>query len=422
VKLKIHRGTNQIGGNIVEIVTDQTAEQTKIFLDCGMNLPPLDNRRWADTMEIDGLTRGASDCDALFVTHYHSDHCGLMSRVNEDIPIYASRETEAALGVIADFINSPRPKIRVVESGATVMIGSITILPISVRHSARGAMMFLVEAEGQKLLYTGDFGDFKSVDYEPLKDVGVMLCEGTNIHAPGGMTEADVEAEAARIMKEARGSVFVLCSTTNVDRVATIEAACAESGRTLAVDPFMKAILESISPIRSVPSIGFVSRFVNEKKTPGAHKYLIHYLARGDKFFHSAKDIAMENGLVFMVRPTMKEFIERLGKHKSISDSVLIYSMWNGYKKKEPVSDFLAATRSLGMEIIDLHASGHAYRRELEAAVRRVSPKTLIPIHTESSAEFKTMHDNVVLLKDGEDFAVPSIFMGETSSENRSGR
>ncbi|MDR1875840.1 MAG: MBL fold metallo-hydrolase, partial [Synergistaceae bacterium] len=392
MKLKIHRGTNQIGGNIVEIVTERTEERTKIFLDCGANLPPLDNRRWSDTTEIDGLTRGASDCNALFVTHYHSDHCGLISRVNEDIPIYAGRETEAALGIIADFIDAPRPKIRVVEAGAAVTIGGVTILPIPVRHSARGAMMFLVEAEGQKLLYTGDFGDFRGVGYEPLRGVDVMLCEGTNIHAPGGMTEADVEAEAARIMKETRGSVFVLCSTTNVDRVAAIEAACARSGRTLAIDPFMKAILESIAPIRSVPSIGFVPNFVGKEKTPGAYKYLTRYLARGDKFFRSAKDIAMEDGLVFMVRPTMKKFIERLDRHKSVSDGTLIYSMWNGYKKTEPVSDFLATARSLGVEIIDLHASGHACRRELEAAVRRVCPKTLIPIHTESSAEFKTMH------------------------------
>jgi ribonuclease J len=406
MKLKIHRGTNQIGGNIVEITAEQAKERTKIFLDCGANLPPLDSRQWADTVEIDGLTRGKSDCDALFITHYHSDHCGLMSRVNEDIPIYASRETEAVLGIISDFLDLPRPKIRVVKPKAAVNIGGFSILPIGVRHSARGAIMFLVKAEGQKLLYTGDFGDFGNVDYEPLKDVDAMLCEGTNIHTWGGMTEADIEAEAARIMKETRGSVFVLCSTTNIDRIAAIEKACVKSGRSLAIDPFMNAILESISLVRTVPAVGFVPRFIKKKQSPRAYEHLVRYMTGGGKFFRSAKDIAPINDLVFMVRPTMKDFIRRLDKCKSVNGGTLIYSMWNGYKKTEPVSDFLAEAQSLGLEIIDLHASGHACRREIETAVRRVSPKTLIPIHTESSAEFKTIHNNVVLLKDGESFAV----------------
>jgi ribonuclease J len=201
MKLKIHRGTNQIGGNVVEVA----AEGAKIFLDCGANLPPLDSRQWTDTMEIDGLTRGMSDCDALFVAHHHSDHCGLAFRVNKDIPIYANRETEAVLGIISDFLDLPRPKFRVVEPGIAVNIGGFSILPIGVRHNARGAMMFSVEAEGQKLLYTGDFGDFGNVDCEPLENVDILLCEGTNIHTPEGRTEADIAAEAARLMKEARG-------------------------------------------------------------------------------------------------------------------------------------------------------------------------------------------------------------------------
>ncbi|MDR0652612.1 MAG: MBL fold metallo-hydrolase [Synergistaceae bacterium] len=418
MNLKIHRGTNQIGGNIIEIVAEQGDKPVKIFFDCGANLPPLDRSQWDDNMKIDGLTRGTSDCDALFITHYHSDHCGLMPRVNDDIPIYSSRETASVLRIISDFIDMPRPKIRIVEPGVTVNIRGVDILPIGVRHSARGAMMFLVKTEGQKLLYTGDFGDFRDIDYSMLRDADVMLCEGTNINTPGGMTEDDVEAEAVKIMEETRGNVFVLCSSTNIDRIAAIEKACARSERTLAIDPFMNAIMESIAPIRSIPSIGFVPRFMN-KESPRAHEYLAKYLSGGNEFFKGAKNIALRDDLVFMVRPTMKCFIKRLDKYKSVSDSALIYSIWGGYKKTEPVSDFLATAQSLGMRIIELHASGHAYRREIEAAVRSVSPKTLIPIHTESSAEFKTMHNNVVLLKDGENFAVSPDGRSEKTSRER---
>ena len=37
VKIKIHRGTHQIGGSVVEIKT----EKSRIFIDFGEELPPV---------------------------------------------------------------------------------------------------------------------------------------------------------------------------------------------------------------------------------------------------------------------------------------------------------------------------------------------------------------------------------------------
>ena len=54
MKLRILRGAGQIGGNIIEIATDTT----KIILDCGRNLPPLDDPKAEENIEVDGLTHG----------------------------------------------------------------------------------------------------------------------------------------------------------------------------------------------------------------------------------------------------------------------------------------------------------------------------------------------------------------------------
>jgi ribonuclease J len=372
-------------------------------------LPPLDGSHYDDLTEVPGLTCGASDCDALFITHYHSDHCGLLKNVNAGVPVYGSRETKSVLEVISDFVDLPAPKISVVEPGVSVSVGAMKILPIGVTHSARGAMMFLVESGGQKILYTGDFGDFNRVDYSPLLGADVMICEGTNVNALGYLTESDVEAEAARIMTETSNHVFVLCSATNADRVAAVESACIKSDRTMAIDPFMKAVTDQIAPLQNRRIVGFVPHYISKQRTPRIHKYLDEYMAAGCRNFIDAKEVARKTGLVMMVRPTMGEFVERLDKHRSVNGSVLIYSMWSGYKKTRLVGDFLALCDSLEIEIIDLHASGHAYRNEIETAIKRVSPKTLVPIHTESSREFKTMHRNVVLLKDGQEFELQHL-------------
>lgn len=345
------------------------------------------------------LTCGESTYDAVFITHYHADHCGLIERINEDIPIYAGKATKMALDIIADFIDEPLPRItQIIEPGRMVRVGDMKILPINIQHSAYGAMMFLVEADGKKILYTGDFNHIDETYYSLLGNIDVLLCEGTNVGARNGLTEKDVERKSAQIMRETCGNVFVLCSTTNIDRIKSIENACRTSGRTIAIDPFLKAMTDRIARLLTVDPVGFVPNYMKKEKNPRAHKYLESEY----QVFSGAKTVAKMNNLTFMVRQTMGKFLTRLDKYAPLKDSVLIYSLWNGYKATKQTREFLSLCESLGMSIIDLHASGHAYREQLEIAVLRLNPTALVPIHTESAETFREMHGNVVLLDDGE--------------------
>ena len=81
MKINIIRGQNQIGGSIIEISTDKT----KIVFDVGIN---LDESEEIEIPEIDGLFCGKKKYDAVFISHYHSDHIGLLDYIVEDIPIY----------------------------------------------------------------------------------------------------------------------------------------------------------------------------------------------------------------------------------------------------------------------------------------------------------------------------------------------
>lgn len=81
MKIHIHRGQNQIGGSIIEIST----ETTKIIFDVGIN---LDEDATINVPEIKGLFHGVKEYDAVFISHYHSDHFGLLDYIVPDIPIY----------------------------------------------------------------------------------------------------------------------------------------------------------------------------------------------------------------------------------------------------------------------------------------------------------------------------------------------
>src|SRR5665647_3617946 len=79
MEIKIHRGENQIGGNIIEIAS----ETTKIILDAGLEM----NGKPGEHFDLPGLFK-YKGYDGVFLSHYHSDHIGLAYQVHSDIPVY----------------------------------------------------------------------------------------------------------------------------------------------------------------------------------------------------------------------------------------------------------------------------------------------------------------------------------------------
>ena len=84
MKIMIKRGTNQIGGCITEI---ESSQGTKIVIDIGENLPDSTGKKKTE-IEIEGLTKGVSNYQAIFISHYHGDHIGMYNKILPDIPIY----------------------------------------------------------------------------------------------------------------------------------------------------------------------------------------------------------------------------------------------------------------------------------------------------------------------------------------------
>ncbi len=88
MKIKIYRGTHQIGGTITELYT----EHTHVFIDFGSELAvsPEDS---TDEKMVEMLKNFA--CDAVLFNHYHGDHVGLL----QHIPGKDRRGKEIKLGM-----------------------------------------------------------------------------------------------------------------------------------------------------------------------------------------------------------------------------------------------------------------------------------------------------------------------------------
>lgn len=417
--IKIHRGTAQIGGNIIEIGT----AQTKLIFDAGTNLPPLDHRAYNDNIAIEGLTFGKPAFDAVFVSHHHNDHCGLLERILPDIPVWAGRETSRILEVISDFTGGVPSRVTNFFAGGgncmPTQIGDITVTPIGVDHSAYDAYMFFIQADGKNVLYTGDYRAVEELPDTIQSLLGiagrldVLITEGTNIDKPiraGGLAlqnEEELAQTSAEQMKRYNGTAFVLCSSTNEPRIRAIDQACAEAGRVPCHDLFLTAVRGEAGITDRCKPKHFVANHVDQERHPRAYWHFTRY-HQEHELVGIAALVKSAKPMTIFVRTSMLQFMKHFLDERSERDSVLFYSMWAGYRETEPVKRLFKFCDAHKIEVVPLHCSGHAYGNAIKALIWRLNPTVLIPIHCDkqSRATFTQLHPNCKLLEDNECFVL----------------
>ena len=391
MKIIIHRGTHQIGGCVTEISTDNS----KVFIDFGSDLP---NSSTADLPKmIKGLTVDDNIERALFLTHYHGDHVGRLNEIKTDIPIYMGKTAKELFKNYAVRIKSDIAKkideIHTFSPLEKITVGDITVTPLMIDHSAFDAYMFIVEADGRRVLHTGDFRmhGFRGGKTLPMlkkyaESIDCIICETTNLSREDVklITERDLQNEARQILKENK-YVFVLCSSTNIDRIGAFYHANPK-GKLFICDKYQKKQLETVSKNHKQKSIFYDFN---------------HVLSYGTKI----DELMEQRGFCMIIRQG-KMCEKVLKKYKGRSK--VVYSMWSGYLKGESKNDELVNFLK-DYELTILHSSGHASVSDLVKLYNTVNPKTgLIPIHGETPEKFSQFlpKDKLLLLNDGEELLI----------------
>ena len=145
---------------------------------------------------------------------------------------------------------------RFIADRTPVEIGPFRITPYFVDHSAFDAYALLVEANGKRVFYSGDFRAhgckkalFEAMVNRPPGNLNVLLMEGTTIGragtSEGFATETDLEREFVQTFRETAGIHFVWTSSQNIDRLVTIFRAAKRTSRVLLIDLYTAVILEA---------------------------------------------------------------------------------------------------------------------------------------------------------------------------------
>lgn len=366
IKVIPHRGMRQIGGVCTEIATDTA----RILFDFGS---PLEGEGDQDLLSVEGVTKGETDCDAIFLTHYHGDHVGEIPRIKAGIPVYMQKTARKLLLAQQKHMQCHGQEVwadgaRDLDYGVPVIIKDLKITPIESDHSAIDSLMFLVEGHGKRILLTGDYrmhGFYTERMGRTFREMGhidLMITEGTNLTKDyHGIykTEQDVEKRFKELKRKYK-YVFLFTSSSNIDRIAAFSRQV-PYGQYVITDDYQKSILE----------------IADEEREAAYKSHKVLY------YSDYLKDRIENMGFGMVVRANEK-FYEIVKKYfdEYPEETILIYSMWSGYRFLPGVKKLLDIAKNHET----IHVSGHITKEDLEKVIGMVKPEKLM-IHHISDAE-----------------------------------
>jgi len=425
-ELTIHRGTHEIGGSCIEVCS--SSGNTRIIFDIGLplvnkDMTPFDwgvHRRSTlpQLLEkgilpaIEGLYENDKPTvTAVVLSHAHLDHYGLLQFVHPDIPIYMSMGTKSLVEVSNTFLNTNvrSERIETFDMWKPFNIGDFSITPYLMDHSAPDAAAFLIESDGRRIFYTGDFRGhgrkgilLDRLTKNPPKNINYLLMEGSMLGREEGLfaDESAVEQALYDSIHFHKGLSYVFTSSQNLDRLVSIFRATKRNGKTLVIDLYTAFVLDKLSVIsKSIPQFGWegvrvLYSYYHAQKLADLDKALLYKYRIAKIEFEEIQD---NPGDKVLLAKDSHYFRNLIAKLKDASKAKAIFSMWHGYLERNNLGEFLETN---GIPLEEIHTSGHAYVSQLNLLVDALKPRWIVPVHTFYPEKFRDMFPNVISIED----------------------
>ncbi|MDA8301434.1 MAG: MBL fold metallo-hydrolase [Actinomycetota bacterium] len=335
---------------------------TRLRLGEAPRIPRLYRAGALEGLDLEGGTDGRT---ALFISHCHIDHMGLIGWVDPGVPIYAAPESVRMVEALEAAGLGPEggaPRLLPMAEDEVVEVGPLRVERVTVDHDVPGASAYLVHTDEGIVAYSGDIRLHGRHPERTMRfasraaGASALVIEGTSLsgdpaHVPS--SEASVDEAYDKVLSATPGLVLQTLYSRDTERVRAFTEMAAGHGRQVLwpapVAKFLSAYGlqgvralddEAIAEARSSPESFAVQIAVAE-----LDRLLELPLGPGSVFVHA-------NG-------------EPLGPFH------------------QPGWDLLQAwLRHLHVPWYSVGTTGHATPADIDQVVEVVSPETVYPVHT----------------------------------------
>ncbi len=433
MKIKIHRGTREIGGSCVEL----KSKGKSLILDIGSPLVNSDgshfeekslNKPITELLEnkllppIKGLYENkCCNISGVILSHSHQDHFGLAHYVQSNIPVYVTEGTKELINISQIFLTNVSKIENLIilpDRWKPIKIGPFTVTTYPVDHSAPDAVAIEVEADDKRIFYSGDLRGhgrksklFEHMLKRPPQKIDALLMEGSSFgRKPSEYLFPDEEAVEKRIIeiiKDKENIALLFCSSQNIDRIVSVYRAVLKLSGVLVIDLYTAFILYKLKGLSSrLPQyksdhvrVKFWNHHMKSLERAGHHDFLKE-VVRSKRGIKTEEIVKRRKEIVFLAKANslLPKLVNELDTLNGIK---LIWSMWTGYITGDDQFSKFCKEHDLKWE--EIHSSGHASIDDLKLLANSIKPKQLIPIHTFYPDQYKKHFQNVIELSDAEE-------------------
>lgn len=354
---------------------------------------------------------------AVFVSHLHDDHMGLLPFVAGHVPVLMSDEGAAlhralvAAGALPQLHAEPEG----LRQDQPLRIGDLRLTVLPVDHDILGAAGILVESPGGTVAYTGDWRRHGR-HQETLQDfadacagVDVLITDASGAHPPHAgiaqfpqLAETDIAARLDEIARSADRGLYYSCEERNLERQLAVQAVAEARGRLLVVSRRTAAIWDRAAaaglPCPRLESAAVWDDQNDPVEPTAAPPPTVRRVRSADV---AADPAAFLCELRSTERPRLLDIAAGPGD---------VYAYLDGYPfgPADPAWPVLATwMRFLGIRLETISSRGHATVADLRWLVDAVRPGLVVPVHTNHPSDFPEVTASVRTVDRGATLPLP---------------
>lgn len=359
-----------------------------IVIDAGIQFPE-DTTPGIDFIipNVEYLAQKKDKIRALVLTHAHFDHIGAIPYIIEKIGnplIYATVLTKAFVERRhTEFPNLPKLRFQVIDEGDRVKIGKYFELEFfGVPHTVPETTGVVVKTPVGNIVHFADFRiEYDEHDkpqgleeFRRIGNLGVhtLMMDSTNADEEGhSLSEKVVEKSLKKLFEQAKGRIILATFASMLTRINEIIKIAEKLGRRVAING--RSMKEGVQ-------ISLDLGYIKTKKDSLIQVEEIHKYPDDKVVIITTGAQGQENAGLMRIAT---------GEHRHIqlkpSDMVIFSSsvIPGNERSVQNLHDLIArqVNEVYNSKLIDIHASGHAPKEDLELVANLIKPKFLLPIH-----------------------------------------